>query len=44
VDYVVNQRLNLHFYYTSRQTIPVISTSFPISNTEAGVTLRFILQ
>lgn len=44
VDYVVNQRLNLHFYYTTQQTIPVISTSFPISNTEAGVTLRFILQ
>lgn len=44
IDYVVNQRLNLHFFYTRRATIPVISTSFPISNTEAGVTLRFILQ
>jgi cell surface protein SprA len=44
IDYVVNQRLNLHFFYNRRQTIPVISTSFPISNTEAGVTLRFILQ
>jgi cell surface protein SprA len=44
IDYVVNQRLNLHFFYTRRATVPVISTSFPISNTEAGVTLRFILQ
>jgi cell surface protein SprA len=44
IDYVVNDRLNLHFFYNRRATIPVISTSYPISNTEAGVTLRFILQ
>lgn len=43
IDYVVNDRLNLHFFYDKRQTIPAISTSYPISNTEAGVTLRFIL-
>jgi hypothetical protein len=41
---VVNQRLNLHFFYNRTATIPVISSSFPISNTEGGVTLRFILQ
>jgi cell surface protein SprA len=44
IDYVVNQRLNLHFFYNRTATVPVISTSFPISNTEGGVTLRFILQ
>lgn len=44
IDYVVNQRLDLNFFYRRNATIPVISTSYPISNTEAGVTLRFILQ
>lgn len=44
IDYVVNERLNLHFFYNKRATVPVISSSYPISNTEAGVTLRFILQ
>ncbi len=44
VDYVVNDRLNLHFFYNKRATIPFISTSYPLSNTEAGVTFRFILQ
>jgi cell surface protein SprA len=43
IDYVVNNRLNLHFFYDKQQTIPAISTSYPISNTQAGVTLRFIL-
>jgi len=44
VDYVVNNRLNLHFFYDRQQTIPVISTAYPITNTQAGLTLRFILQ
>ncbi len=44
VDYVVNNRVNLHFFYNKRSTIPFISTSYPLSNTEAGVTFRFILQ
>lgn len=43
IDYVVNDRLNLHFFYDKQQTIPAISTSYPLSNTQAGVTLRFIL-
>src|SRR5699024_4806110 len=44
IDYVVNNRINLHFFYNKRATTPFISTSYPISNTEAGVTFRFILQ
>ena len=43
IDYVVNNKLNLHFFYTRQQTIPAISTSYPISNTQGGVTLRFLL-
>ncbi|MCL6523360.1 MAG: cell surface protein SprA [Thermoflavifilum sp.] len=44
IDYVVNNRLNLHFFYDRQQTIPVISTAYPITNTQAGLTLRFVLQ
>ncbi|GAA4302533.1 cell surface protein SprA [Compostibacter hankyongensis] len=43
IDYVVNDRLNLHFFYDRRQTIPAISSYFPQSNTQAGVTLRFVM-
>jgi cell surface protein SprA len=40
---VVNNRLNLRFFYDRRQTIPVISTAYPITNTRGGLTLRFML-
>jgi cell surface protein SprA len=43
IDYVVNNRLNLRFFYDRRQTIPVISTAYPIINTRGGITLRFML-
>lgn len=43
IDYVVNNRLNLRFFYDRRQTIPVISTAYPITNTRGGLTLRFML-
>ena len=42
VDYAVNQKLTLHFFFDRQQTIPYVSTSFPTTNTKAGVTLRFI--
>ncbi|PUZ29862.1 cell surface protein SprA [Chitinophaga parva] len=44
IDYIVNNRLNLRFFYDRRQTIPVISTSYPITTTSGGLTLRFMLQ
>ncbi|HEU4552767.1 MAG TPA: cell surface protein SprA [Chitinophaga sp.] len=43
IDYVVNNRLNLRFFYDRRQTIPVISTAYPVTNTRGGITLRFML-
>ena len=43
IDYVVNNRLNLRFFYDRRQTIPVISTAYPITSTRGGLTLRFML-
>jgi len=42
IDYIVSDKLTLRFYYDRRQSIPYISTSFPITTTRAGVTLRFI--
>ena len=43
IDYVVNNRLNIKFFYDRRQTIPVISTAYPITTTRGGITLRFML-
>lgn len=43
IDYVINNRLNIKFFYDRRQTIPVVSTAYPITNTRGGLTLRFML-
>ncbi|UYQ93506.1 cell surface protein SprA [Chitinophaga horti] len=43
IDYVVNNRINLKFFYDRRQSIPVISTSYPTTTTRGGVTFRFML-
>ena len=42
IDYSVSQKLTLRFFYDRQQTIPYVSTSFPATNTKAGVTFRFI--
>jgi cell surface protein SprA len=42
IDYIVNDNLQLRFFYDRRQSIPVMSTSYPITTTRAGVTLRFL--
>jgi len=42
IDYTVTQKLTLHFFYNRQQTIPYVSNSYPITTTQAGVTLRFI--
>ena len=42
VDYAVNSKLTLHFFFDRQQTVPYVSTSYPTTNTKAGVTLRFI--
>lgn len=42
IDYSVNQKLTLHFYYDRQQTIPYVSNSYPTTTTRAGVTLRFL--
>lgn len=42
IDYIVSDRLTLRFFYDRRQSIPYVTSSYPITTTRAGVTLRFI--
>lgn len=43
VDYVVSKRLSIKLFFNQTRTIPKISSSFPTTNTQAGLTLRFSL-
>ncbi|MCX6298658.1 MAG: cell surface protein SprA [Bacteroidetes bacterium] len=43
VDYVINNRINVKFFFDQRKVIPYISTSAPITNTRAGVNVRISL-
>jgi len=40
IDYLINNRIDLKFYFDQQRTIPYISTSAPIINTRAGIELR----
>jgi cell surface protein SprA len=42
IDYIINENLQLRLFYDRRQSIPVMSTSYPITTTRAGITLRFL--
>lgn len=44
IDYVVNDRFNVQLYFDRQQTIPKISTSYPITSTSAGIKVRFSLS
>jgi len=39
-DYLINNRIDLKFYFDQQRIIPYISTSAPITNTRAGIELR----
>jgi len=43
IDYVINNRINIKFFFDQRKVIPYISTSAPITNTRAGVNIRISL-
>jgi cell surface protein SprA len=43
IDYVVNNRVNLKFYFEQNKIIPKIATSAPITTTRAGVQVRIAL-
>jgi cell surface protein SprA len=42
-DYMINQRFNLRLFFDKTITNPFVSSQFPNSTTNAGVTLRFTL-
>lgn len=42
-DYRISQTVNIRAFYDYVATTPYISTTFPTSNTNAGITLRFTL-
>jgi len=44
VDYIVNDKLSIRLFYDHQINKPKISTSFPTSNINAGVALRFTLN
>jgi len=43
VDYALSQNINLRLYFDKIINTPVVSTSFPTANTNAGFSLRFSL-
>jgi cell surface protein SprA len=43
-DYVISEKINIRIFYDRIINKPVISTSFPTTNTNAGVSLRLTLS
>ncbi len=43
IDYVLNNRINIKLFFDQRKVMPYISTSAPITNTKAGVSIRVSL-
>ena len=43
IDYVLNSKINLKFFYDRRKATPYISSSPPITNTRAGINIRIAL-
>jgi cell surface protein SprA len=43
IDYVINNRINVKFYFDQRRTTPKISSSPPVSTTRAGIQIRISL-
>jgi cell surface protein SprA len=44
IDYVVNNRVSMKFYFEQNRNIPKISNAFPITNTRAGIQVRVSLS
>jgi cell surface protein SprA len=42
-DYPVNERFNVQAYYNYNANEPFVSSSYPTSNTNAGISIRFTL-
>ena len=44
IDYILNNRVSLKFYFEQNRNIPKISNAFPITNTRAGLQVRVSLS
>ncbi len=42
IDYLVNKNLTIRLLYDRRQSIPSVSTAFPITSTRGGIMFRFL--
>jgi cell surface protein SprA len=43
-DYIINERITIKAFFERIMNIPVISSSFPTTNTNAGISLRLTLS
>ena len=43
IDYTVNEQLTLRWFVDYNRTVPATSASFPITNVQGGLTVRFTL-
>lgn len=41
IDYIINDNLQLQFYFDRRQSFPHVLTSFPLTSTKGGLKLTF---
>ena len=44
LEWIPNNRLTFRLFFDFNQTIPAVSTSFPITNVKGGLTIRFSLS
>ena len=44
IDYAINDQLTLRWFVDYNRTVPATSQSFPITNIQGGLTVRFTLQ
>ena len=44
IDYVFNSRVNVKLFFEQNRVIPKISSSFPVTNTRAGLQIRVALN
>jgi cell surface protein SprA len=42
-DYVFSSKVNIQLYYDHQSSIPLVSSSFPVSSSNFGVSLKFML-
>ena len=42
-DYVFSERINISFYYDLQSNNPIVMTSYPISNSNVGFSVKMLL-